>query len=432
MTTLDFARLFRALLSASAPLDTAAIDRMGLLAVKIAQMYAVRPDLVGVEKCSQLSRLLQRTEPLAHSDFDRRWRELSPAAFESALQVRNHVALASASLGQVHRATLRDGRQVVVKISRRDAQDEFLADVRRARRLLQFAVTVYSRLEQLADPIGTLEAVERQTLKEMNFLAEPAGSARLAGLAAERSDSLPHLQHLKFPTFFPEFSHDRFLVSEFIEGQTLAEWLERDALPYEALLELFRIHGYFIFVRGEFHGDLHPGNVIWRDEQFSFLDNANIETVPTAFARALFDMMVALGEGDLRRGARQLLKVSTTPLTAKQQAAFFSDFTALYRDFAGRAVSEASLTRQMMETVKAAVRCGLTFPRGAFPLIKSLMYLDGMVLRCNPRAVLLRDVARFADDFSGAPLHSNHSTRAATLPGDLRPQPILTKQCALA
>lgn len=402
MTTLDFVRLFRALLSARAPLDIAAIERMGLLAVKIAQMYAVRPDLVGVEKCSQLSRLLQRTEPLAHREFERRWRDLAPAAFEAALRVRNPVPLASASLGQVHRATLRDGRDVVVKISRREARDEFLADVRRARRLLRFAVTVYPRLEQLADPIGTLEAVERQTLTEMNFLAEPAGAARLASLASERSETLPHLQRLHFPKFFPEFSHDRFLVSELIEGETLADWLERGALPYDALLELFRIHGYFLFVRGEFHGDLHPGNVIWRDGHFWFLDNANIETVPPAFARALFDMMVALGEGDLRRAAQRLLDVSTAPLTAKQHTAFQSDFTALYRDFVGRSVSEVSLTRQMMETVKAAVRCGLTFPRGAFPLIKSLMYLDGMVLRCHPRAVLLRDVARFADDFAGA------------------------------
>jgi ubiquinone biosynthesis protein len=399
MTTLDFVRLFRALLSARAPLETAAIERMGLFAVKIAQMYAVRPDIVGVEKCTKLSRLLQRTEPLSHRDFDDRWRKLSPAAFEAELKFRNPVPLASASLGQVNRATLRDGRQVVVKILRRDMRDEFLDDVRRARRLLRFAVTVYPRLGQLADPIGTLEAVERQTLTEMNFLAEPAGTARLASMASERRESLPHLQRLHFPTFFPEFSHDRFLVSEFIEGETLADWLGRGALPYDALLELFRIHGYFLFVRGEFHGDLHPGNVIWRNGEFWFLDNANIETIPPAFARALFDMMVALGEGDLRRATQQLLDVSITPLTAKQHAEFQSAFTALYRGFAGRTVCEVSLTRQMMETVKAGVRCGLHFPRGAFPLIKSLMYLDGMVLRCNPRAVLLRDVGRFADDF---------------------------------
>lgn len=403
MTTFDFARLFRALLSARAPLDGAAIERMGLLAVKIAQMYAVRPDLVGVEKCSLLSRLLQRTEPLAHPDFDRRWRELSPAAFEAALHTRHSVPLASASLGQVHRATLHDGREVVVKLSRREARGEFLADVSRARRWLRLALTVYPRLEQLADPLGTLEAVERQTLTEMNFLAEPAGAARLTSLASERGESLPHLQRLRFPAFFPEFSHDRFLVSEFIDGETLADWLGRGALPYAALLELFRIQGYFLFVRGEFHGDLHPGNVIWRDGHFWFLDNANIETIPPAFARGLFGMLMQLGEGQVHGAAEQLIQLSTTPLAAKRRQSFQSGFAALYRDFADRTVSEVSLTRQMMETVKAAVRHGLTFPRGAFPLIKSLMYLDGMVLRCNPRAKLLRDVARFADDFSGAP-----------------------------
>ena len=62
-------------------------------------------------------------------------------------------------------------------------------------------------------------------------------------------------------------------------------------------------------------------------------------------------------------------------------------------------ILNVSLTLQMMRTVKLAVHSGVTFPRGAFPFIKSLMYLDGMVLRAAPGARLLRDVARFAEDF---------------------------------
>ncbi len=261
---------------------------------------------------------------------------------------------------------------------------------------------MYPRLERLADPLGTLAAVERQTLTEMDFLAEPRGAARLALLASDQAHSLPHLRQLHFPEFLTGYSNDGFLVSEFIQGRTLAEWLNAGELPYGALLDLFRIHGYFLFVRGEFHGDLHPGNVIWRDGEFWFLDNANIEIVPPAFARGIFAMLLHLGEGDLAGAAGEVTALSTTPLTARRSRNFQSGFIDLYRDFAGRSVSEVSLTRQMMQTVKLAVRHGVTFPSGAFPLIKSLMYLDGMVLQCNPRAVLLRDVARFAADFQAA------------------------------
>ncbi len=399
MTALDFVRLFRSILSSRVEVDPAAIERMGLLAVKIAQMYAVRSDLLGEEKCLALSRLLQQTAPLTPEQFDRRWNELAPPALTEALGKPDPVPMAAASLGQVHRGTLRDGNTVVVKLSKRDARDAFLRDVAQFRRMLKFALFFYPKLERLADPIDALETVERQTLREMDFTCEISGAQRLSSLAAERAGELPHLRKLKFPEYFREFSHDRLLVSSFIEGRTLNDWLDAGELPYEALLDLFRIHGYFLFIRGEFHGDLHPGNVIWRDGVFWFLDNANIETVPPEFGRGIFRMLVLLGQGDLKRAADELAALSLHPLPSSKLAEFHSDFAKLYQDFAGKTVSETSLTNQMMATVKMAVHSGITFPRGAFPFIKSLMYLDGMVLRAAPDAKLLQDVARFADDF---------------------------------
>jgi ubiquinone biosynthesis protein len=415
MKVFDFIRLFHSILSSRARLNAAEIERMGLLAIKVAQMYAVRADLVDAGKCFELSRLLQNTRPLPDAKFAERWRQLIPAAFENACSSFNTVPLASASLGQVHRATLRDGRQVVVKISRFEQRNDFLADVRRAKLLIRAALKLYPRLEQLADPLGTLGAVERQTLVEMDFRAEKSGADRLAGLAQRSSSELPHLRKLHFPKFFPELSGDGFLVSEFVEGQTLAQWLECGRLPYEALLELFRIHGFFLFAQGEFHGDLHPGNVIWRDGHFWFLDNANVETVPGPFARGLLSMLVFLGQCNYKAAASQLTELSIVPMEARPRRSFISGFNALYRDFSRRSVAERSLTRQMMETVKLAVRHGIRFPAGAFPLIKSLMYLDGMVLRCNPGAVLLRDVARFADDFPAPSRESAHATGACKI-----------------
>ena len=253
------------------------------------------------------------TEPSyarTRAEFDHRWRQLAPASLVDALASLDPQPLAAASLGQVHRATLRDGRQVVVKLSKRETRADFLPDVRRLRRLLRIALFFYPKLERLADPMDALATVERQTLREMDFRAEITGAARLAKLAAEQADQLPHLRLLGFPAYCPEFSSANLLVSGFIEGKTLAGWLDSGGLPYEALLDLFRIHGYYLFVRGEFHGDLHPGNVIWHNGRFWFLDNANIETVPPAFGRGIFDMRVLLGQGDLARAADHLAAMS--------------------------------------------------------------------------------------------------------------------------
>ena len=402
MTTLDFIRLFRSILSPGRAVDAAAIERLGLLAVKIAQMYAVRADLLPEEKCRALGRLLQRMAPMREDEFRRQWETCASPALREALADFDPQPMAAASLGQVHRARLAGGGEVVVKIARPGQRGPFLADVARLRRLLKVALFCYPKLERLADPRGALAAVERTTLTEMDFLQEKSGADQLAALAAEEADRLPHLRKLRFPKVRADLSNASLLVSEFIEGRTLADWLAAGDLPYSALLDLFRIHGYFLFVRGRFHGDLHPGNIIWRDGQFWFLDNANVESIPPAFGAGLFRMLRLLGQGDALAAARTLSGLSSVRLTQARQQEYEKRFLALYDGFAGRTVAEASLTTQMMQTVKMAVRAGLTFPEGAFPLVKSLMYLDGMVLRCNPGAVLLDDVARFAEDFPQA------------------------------
>ena len=74
----------------------------------------------------------------------------------------------------------------------------------------------------------------------------------------------------------------------------------------------------------------------------------------------------------------------------------------LYADFDGRTVAEISLTRKMMETIRLGVLSGMTFSQGMYPIVKSLMYLDGMVLRCNPQAVLLKDMGKFIAEFEKA------------------------------
>ena len=67
--------------------------------------------------------------------------------------------------------------------------------------------------------------------------------------------------------------------------------------------------------------------------------------------------------------------------------------------FKDKTVVEISLTKKMMHTIKLAVNCGMEFEKGMFGIIKSLMFLDGMVIRCNPDSILLRDMRSYIKDF---------------------------------
>jgi ubiquinone biosynthesis protein len=137
--------------------------------------------------------------------------------------------------------------------------------------------------------------------------------------------------------------------------------------------------------------------VFYDGQKFWFIDNANVETVPTEFSRGLLDFMVALGEKRYDDAARAIEALSVKPLPKPE--VFRRKFAELYAGFGNKPVGEESLTMQMMNTIRMAVEEGLQFPEGAFPIIKSLMYLDGMAISCAPDKFLLEDVATYAKDF---------------------------------
>jgi ubiquinone biosynthesis protein len=215
----------------------------------------------------------------------------------------------------------------------------------------------------------------------------------LRSLQKEWSDRFD-LSALAFPEVHRELSSGKVLVTELIEGKTLDEQLDDGRLAYEELLKLFSIHGFFIFGPGIFHGDIHPGNIILKDGRLYFVDTGALSRVGDRISSGLFRFFEALAEYDFPACAEYINGMAERGLDGREYRRFRTAFLELYRDFPGTSVAQVSLTKKMMDTIKLAVNSGMVFERGMYPVIKSLMYLDGMVLRCQPQAVLIRDMRK--------------------------------------
>lgn len=373
---------------------------MGLLAVKLGQICALRPDLLDSDRCLQLQQLYSRAPTIPEEDFEKLLTKFTPPGFRSNFRKIDSKPFAAASIGQIHRAELLDGTKVVIKIVKADFEKSFRRDVRRMKRWMRIGLLLNPKLKKVGNPIGLLAHIEDYTLRELNLLNEIEGKERLEDLAEEYKHKFP-MPKLRFPKIWKELSNEQVLVVEEITSPTLEAHLNSATMDWEDLLQLFRIHGAFMFGLGVFHGDLHPGNAMMtKNKDFVFIDTGAICEAPNHVRKALFGFFYFLAKGELRNAFDAMLTMADVTPTGDTLDTYYASMHELYDGFVGTSVSEVSLTEQMMKTVKASVLAGCSFGEDAFPIIRSLMYMDGMVLKGHPEVDLISAMGPYLDEFA--------------------------------
>ena len=395
-TLLRFARELRG----KKPVNIDKIQSMGLLAVKLGQICALRPDLLEPERCIQLQELYSRAPTIPEESFDKLLAKYTDESFRGNFKHIESKPFAAASIGQIHRAELNDGTNVVIKIIKGDFKKSFEKDVRRMKRWMKMGLFFNPKLKKVGNPIGLLNHIEDYTLRELNLLNEISGKERLEKLAEKYSDKFP-MPNLRFPKIWKELSSENVLVMEEIKEPTLESHLNSGTMEWNDLLQLFRIHGAYMFGMGVFHGDLHPGNAMMsEDKEFIFIDTGAICEAPEHVRKALFGFFYFLAKGELQNAFDAMLTMAEVAPSGKTLQTYYDSMFELYDGFVGTSVSEVSLTQQMMKTVKAAVLAGCSFGDEAFPIIRSLMYMDGMVLKGHPEVDLISSMGPYLDEFA--------------------------------
>jgi ubiquinone biosynthesis protein len=399
MRMLTFFRFMRQILRKK-PADLDWIQRQGLIAVKLAQIFALRPDLLGVEKCRQLQQLYQHAASIESENLHKTIALKAPAGFAEAFDFIDDEPLAAASVGQVHRGRLKSGEEVVIKFIKQANAVEFKKEVVRMRRWLRIFLIFAPKLRKVGNPMALINHVADYTLRELDLRNEIKGADELKEIQDSVSKDFD-MSLLRFPIYYSELSNQDILVSEYIEGMSLEEGIENKALSWDFLLQFFRIHGAYLFGIGTFHGDLHPGNcIIDSDGKFVFIDNGAICHAPKQVAHSLFTFFDHLSRQERHEAFTALLAMTELPPKKKKLEKYYSTMEEIYHDFELKPVGEQSLTRIMMRTVRAAVEhAGAHFGEEAFPIIRALMYLDGLVIRTHPEALLIQSMGPFLEEF---------------------------------
>lgn len=291
-----------------------ALNQLKGVALKAAQMLASEPQLLPEGLRQQLARACYQATPMNRAQVDRQMRQALGGDWAQRLQDFESQAFAAASLGQVHRARLPDGRALAIKLQYPGMAATVRSDMRLLRLLLD------GPFSGLLDEAGGLPApqllatlldeIERSLEAELDYGQEAS--------AMQSFRERLRLPGMVVPLAVPEFSTRQVLAMEALEGRHLQEWL--DTLPSQAERDhygqlLFDSFLHMVFDMRWLHADPHPGNYLFMAEgQLGLLDFGCTQPLRAEFTAALAQAWcAALRPGDdagLHQAYRRLQLIS--------------------------------------------------------------------------------------------------------------------------
>ena len=355
------------------------LEALGPTFIKLGQLLSTRSDLLPPPYLTALSRLQDEVEPFPYADVERIVSEELGVRMSKAFGEFSATPTASASLGQVHRATLRDGRQVAVKVQRPDIRPRVLADLEALERLVGF-VEEHSERARRYRLVALLEEFRRSLLAELDYRREAQNL-----LAMGRS--LERFERLTVPRPIDDYTTSRVLTMEYVEGSSLDEVsplarLELDGA--ELADQLFEAYLVQVLVEGLFHADPHPGNLLLtRDGRLALIDLGMVGHVAPGLRDRLLKLLIALGEGRSDEVVDHALAMSATSADSDRDR-FRREVNHRVLSLRDAAIEQIAVGRVIHELVGVAGDCAVWVPQELSLLGKALLNLDHIARKLDP------------------------------------------------
>lgn len=257
--------------------------------MKVAQLLSTIPDALPPEYARELQELQAQAPPMGWPFVKRRMQAELGAGWESKFKEFPRGATAAASLGQVHKATLPDGRVVACKLQYPDMDSAVDADVQQ----LKMMFSMYALYDKAIQTKHVVDEIAERLREELDYTHE-AKNTRLY------ADILSKEKNVHVANIVPELSTRRLLTSEWLDGKPILDFKKAPLeVRNEIALNLFRAWYVPLYQYGVIHGDPHLGNYTIRDDLgINLLDFGCVRVFPPRFIKGILDLYQALIKND--------------------------------------------------------------------------------------------------------------------------------------
>lgn len=355
------------------------LEALGPTFIKLGQLLSTRSDLLPQPYLDALTRLQDKVEPFSFAIVEEIVSSELGVRISKAFQSFDSEPLAAASLGQVHRAVMRDGREVAVKVQRPNIRQIILEDLE-AFQEMAVMLDRHTEIGRRLSFQGLVEEFRRTLLRELDYRRE---SLNLVTLGS----NLKEYQRLIVPQPIDDYSTSRVLTMEYVAGTKITDLspLARIDVDGQALAEeLSRAYLDQILVDGFFHADPHPGNIlITPDGRLAMLDLGMVARIDPKRQEQLLKLLLAIADARGHEAADISIQIGTV-LEGHDEDRFRREVADLVQSMQGATASQIQVGRIILGMSSKAVECGVRpAPELSF-LGKALLHLDEIARVLDP------------------------------------------------
>ena len=353
-----------------------AMEELGPTFAKMGQILSTRPDLLPQAFVDELSTLQDHVPALTEDQVVKVMEEELGVPWEDVFESIDPQPLAAGTIAQVHRAALTGGEPVVVKVQRPTARTDILQDLG----LLElFAEKTQERsaFRQVVDLPTIIEHLSASLRRELDFGQEASNLERM-------HDVLVPFGRLDVPRVYTEFSTDRLLVMEEIQGGPIREAPEGEARK-EAARQLLESYYQQILTDGFFHADPHPGNMMWWNDRIYFLDLGMVGEIDPETRNLMLLLLMAFWRGDVNFLADVVLMLAGEEQRSDLDVGGFeAEVGSLLNRTRGLSLREMQLGPILQEITEISIRHGVRLPASLALTGKALAQMQLATAELDP------------------------------------------------
>src|SRR5688572_6321893 len=355
------------------------LEKLGPTFIKLGQLLSTRADLLPAPYLEALSRLQDQIEPFPYEEVDRIVSTELGVRLSKAFAEFEREPLAAASLAQVHRAWMRDGRAVVVKVQRPEIREQIIADLESLEEMAKF-LDAHTEVGKRYEFENMLVGLRRSLLRELDFKLEANNLLALA-------ENMREFERLILPEPVEDYTTSRVLTMDYIPGKKITELTPLRLMEIDGpglARELFRAYLKQILLDGLVHADPHPGNVFLTDDGcIALLDLGMVTRILPSFRDNLLRLLVAISEGRGEDAADIAINMGE-PKEGFKKSEYKHRVAELVAEHSDANLSRLDAGHVALEITKISADCWFRLPSEFTLIAKALLNLDRSVFTLDP------------------------------------------------